>query len=112
MASRRRPWNGGDAPFSARRCSVRHPCAASLGDACDFARTDPGDRHMMHVMASIVVRPEHASAARALLADLAAQSRHEPGCVAYELFQRADQPHVFRTVEQWLGAADIDAHMK
>ena len=67
---------------------------------------------MMHVMASIVVRPEHASAARTLLADLAAQSRHEPGCVAYELFQRADQPHVFRTVEQWLGAADIDAHMK
>jgi quinol monooxygenase YgiN len=67
---------------------------------------------MLHVMASIVVRPEHASAARALLADLAAKSRREPGCVAYELFQRADQPHVFRTVEQWLAAADVDAHMK
>ena len=67
---------------------------------------------MMHVMASIVVRPEHAVAARALLADLAAKSRREPGCVAYELFQRADQPHVVPIVEQWLGAADVDAHMK
>jgi quinol monooxygenase YgiN len=67
---------------------------------------------MVHVMASIVVRPEHAAAAQALLADLAGKSRREPGCVAYELFQCADQPHVFRTVEQWRGAADVDAHMK
>lgn len=67
---------------------------------------------MVHVMASIVVRPEQAAAARTLLADLARASRREPGCLAYELFQRADQPHVFRTVEQWQGAADVDAHMK
>ena len=67
---------------------------------------------MVHVMASIVVRPEHAGAARALLADLAGKSRREPGCIAYELYQRPDQPHVFRTVEQWQAAADVDAHMK
>ncbi len=67
---------------------------------------------MVHVMASIVVRSEHAAAARALLAELAGKSRREPGCVAYELFQRADQPHVFRTVEQWQRAADVDAHRK
>ena len=67
---------------------------------------------MVHVMASIVVQPEQAQAARTLLAGLAAESRREPGCLSYELFQRPDLPHVFRTVEQWQAAADIDAHMR
>jgi quinol monooxygenase YgiN len=66
---------------------------------------------MVHVMASIVVRPEQAEAARALLAELAAASRREPGCVSYELFQRPDLPHVFRTIEEWRTAADTAAHM-
>ena len=67
---------------------------------------------MVHVMASIVVQPDQAKAARALLATLAAESRREPGCLSYELFQRPDLPHVFRTVEQWQAADDIDAHMR
>jgi quinol monooxygenase YgiN len=67
---------------------------------------------MVHVMASIVVQPEQAQAARTLLAGLAAESRREPGCLSYELFQRPDLPHVFRTVEQWQAVSDIDAHMR
>jgi quinol monooxygenase YgiN len=67
---------------------------------------------MVHAMASIIVRPEHASAAGALLVELAAASRAEAGCIGYELFQRPDASHVFQTVEQWRGQADIDAHMK
>lgn len=67
---------------------------------------------MIHVMASIVVRPEHAAAAKALLVELAASSRSEAGCVGYELFQRPDAPHVFQTVEQWRAQGDVDAHMK
>jgi quinol monooxygenase YgiN len=67
---------------------------------------------MVHVMASIVVQPEQAKAARALLAGLSAESRREPGCLAYELFQRPDLPHMFRTVEQWQAVADRDAGMR
>ncbi|MEP6738901.1 MAG: putative quinol monooxygenase [Caldimonas sp.] len=67
---------------------------------------------MVHVMASIVVKPEHAAAAKALLITLAGKSRHEAGCISYEVFQRADAAHVFQTVEEWQGQADVDAHMK
>ena len=66
---------------------------------------------MVHVMASIVVQPEQAKAARTLLAGLAAESRREPGCLSYELFQRPDLPHMFRTVEQWQAVGDVDAHI-
>jgi quinol monooxygenase YgiN len=67
---------------------------------------------MVHVMASVVVKPEHADAAKALLVELAGKSRAEAGCVEYELYQRPDRPHVFRTVEVWHTPQDVDAHMK
>jgi quinol monooxygenase YgiN len=67
---------------------------------------------MIHVMASIVVKPEHAAAAKGLLVELAATSRGEAGCLGYELFQRPDAPNVFQTVEQWQSQADVDGHMK
>ncbi len=67
---------------------------------------------MIHVMASIVVQPAHADAAKAILVELARATRNEPGCLSYELFQRPDQRHVFQTVEGWREPADADAHMK
>jgi quinol monooxygenase YgiN len=67
---------------------------------------------MIHVMASIIVKPEHAAAASILLVELAAASRGEAGCLSYELYQRPDAPHVFQTVEQWRTQADVDGHMK
>ena len=67
---------------------------------------------MIHVLASIVVKPEHAAQAAALLVELAGKSRAEAGCVRYELFQRPDAPHVFQTVEEWRAQADVDSHMK
>ncbi|MEO7114908.1 MAG: putative quinol monooxygenase [Caldimonas sp.] len=67
---------------------------------------------MVHVMASIEVKPEHAAAVRDQLVELAGKTRAEAGCVSYELYQRADKPHVFRTVEAWHTQADVDAHMK
>lgn len=66
---------------------------------------------MIHVMARINVTPESADAAKAILATLVAASRKEAGCLAYELFQRPDAPHVFQTVEQWTDQAAVDAHM-
>jgi quinol monooxygenase YgiN len=67
---------------------------------------------MVHVLASIVVKPEHAAPAAALLLELAGKSRAEAGCVRYEVFQRADAVHEFRTVEEWRSQADVDGHMK
>ncbi|MGJ7497099.1 putative quinol monooxygenase [Variovorax sp. RT4R15] len=66
---------------------------------------------MHNVLARITVKPEAAGVARDLLIDLAAKSRLESGCVAYALYQQADAPHVFQTVEQWTEKADADAHM-
>ena len=67
--------------------------------------------HMTHVMATIVVKPKHADAAKALLIELAAASRKEAGCLSYELFQQVDAPYAFQTVEQWPAQADADANM-
>jgi quinol monooxygenase YgiN len=67
---------------------------------------------MIHVMARITVKPESAAAASEILATLVAATRKEAGCIAYSLFQRADAPHVFQTVEQWRDQASVDAHMQ
>lgn len=66
---------------------------------------------MIHVLARITVKPESAAAAREILLTLVSETRKEPGCRAYELFQRADAPHEFQTVEQWDDQASVDAHM-
>ena len=66
---------------------------------------------MIHVMARITVKPEFAAQARDILGTLVLATRQEGGCLAYELFQRPDAPHVFQTVEQWTDSAAADAHM-
>ena len=67
---------------------------------------------MIYVMARINVTPESAVAAKTILTTLVAASLEEAGCLAYELFQRPDAPHLFQTVEQWTDQAAVDAHMK
>lgn len=66
----------------------------------------------VHVLARITFKPDSASAGRDILARLAAETRREPGCLAYEVFQQAGSPHIFQTVEEWRDAAAVDAHMK
>ena len=66
---------------------------------------------MHHVLARLVCKPEAVEPFAALLTDLVAKSKQEPGCVSYALYQRQDAPHVFQTVEAWKSAADADAHM-
>ncbi len=66
---------------------------------------------MHHILARITVKPEFADAARDILVKLAAESRKESGCEAYALYQQAEAPHVFQTVERWKAKADVDAHM-
>lgn len=66
---------------------------------------------MVHVIARIVARPDAAEALQRVLTDLVEPSRREPGCLGYALYQRADAPHEFQTVERWASQADADAHM-
>ena len=66
---------------------------------------------MIHILARITVKPESAGAARDVLTTLVDASRMEPGCIDYQLLQRADAPHVFQTVELWADQASIDTHM-
>ena len=65
---------------------------------------------MYHMLARMTVKPEAANKAREIFTALVAQSVHDEGCVAYSLYQQADAPHVFQTVEQWRDQAASDAH--
>ncbi len=66
----------------------------------------------MHVLARITFKPEAADRGLAILARLVTHTRREAGCVSYALYEQAEQPHVFQTVEEWRDAAAADAHMK
>ncbi|MEJ8845946.1 putative quinol monooxygenase [Variovorax rhizosphaerae] len=66
---------------------------------------------MHHILARITFKPEAASQGLAIMTELAARSREEKDCVSYVLFQQADAPHVFQTVEEWSDKAAADAHM-
>ena len=66
---------------------------------------------MHYVLARITVKTEAAEAASKILAELAAQSLKEAGCVQYEVYYQERAPHVFQTVEHWRDKADADVHM-
>jgi quinol monooxygenase YgiN len=66
---------------------------------------------MVYVMARIVARPDAVDALKQVLIALVEPSRREPGCISYALYERADAPNEFQTVEQWARQADADAHM-
>jgi quinol monooxygenase YgiN len=66
---------------------------------------------MHHVLARITFKPEAAAEGKDLLLNLMSKSRAEAGCVSYDVYQQAEAPHIFQTVEQWKEKADADAHM-
>ncbi len=65
----------------------------------------------LRVIATIPIDPERAAEAAPALAKLAEASRGDTGCLAYEIYESAAAPGVFVTVEEWVGQADLDAHM-
>lgn len=66
----------------------------------------------IRVVATLPVQPDHADAARAALADLAAASlANDEGCLQYDAFESATAPGTFITIEAWESQAAIDAHM-
>ncbi|WKN48612.1 putative quinol monooxygenase [Nocardioides sp. Arc9.136] len=66
----------------------------------------------IRVVATLPVQPDHADAARAALATLAAASlADDEGCLQYDAFESATAPGTFVTIEAWESQAAIDAHM-
>ena len=65
----------------------------------------------LHVVATIPAAPEAVDAIRGALRELAAATRAEEGCLAYDLFESGGAPGTFVTVERWVDAAALDAHL-
>jgi quinol monooxygenase YgiN len=65
---------------------------------------------MLHVIAHIRAKREHAGAVRAVLTGFVAPTRGEAGCVVYDLFQNLGDPTHFTFVEEWADEGALDAH--
>ncbi|MGN6607163.1 MAG: putative quinol monooxygenase [Jatrophihabitans sp.] len=63
------------------------------------------------VVAVITAKPGTETVLRDALVALAAASRDEEGCLAYEVLQSTTDATVFVTVEDWRDQADLQAHM-
>ena len=66
---------------------------------------------MVHAFATLIARPDTVDATREALASLVEPSQAEDGCEHYELFQSADDPARFQTVERWAGPEAVQAHL-
>ncbi|MEJ7833783.1 MAG: putative quinol monooxygenase [Nocardioides sp.] len=69
----------------------------------------PGDA--LRVVATVPINPDHAAEAGTALAALAAASREEQGCYAYDVFESAATPGTFVTIEAWRSEEDLNTHM-
>jgi len=65
----------------------------------------------IRVVATIPARADAADQVRAALQDLAAVTRTEEGCVAYELFESGAAPGTFVIIETWRAQDDLEAHL-
>lgn len=65
----------------------------------------------LRVVATIPLDPARAAEAAPALAELAASSRGDAGCLGYEVYESTTAPGTFVTIEEWATQADLDAHM-
>ncbi|MDO9455189.1 putative quinol monooxygenase [Nocardioides sp.] len=65
----------------------------------------------LNVVATIPIDPARADEAGPALAELAASSRSDAGCLRYDVFASTSVPGTFVTVEEWEAQSDLDAHM-
>ncbi|WP_341926022.1 putative quinol monooxygenase [Nocardioides psychrotolerans] len=65
----------------------------------------------LRVVATIPIKPEGVAAAGPALAELAAASQAEEGCLGYEVFASTSVAGTFVTIESWRSADDMTAHM-
>ena len=65
----------------------------------------------VHVVAELVAHTGKEAAMRALLQPFAMQSRSEPGCLHYDLYEVEGEPGRFLTFEIWADKKAIEVHM-
>jgi quinol monooxygenase YgiN len=63
------------------------------------------------VILHLTARPDTAEKVKAVLLEVAKQSRSEKGCISYQVLQDAADPTSFTTLEEWASEAAIDQHM-
>jgi len=66
---------------------------------------------VVRVIATIRSLPGKEVEVAAMMAALAAASRQEAGCVAYEVLQQIASPVEFVTIEQWASEEAMTAHL-
>ena len=65
----------------------------------------------LHIIATLVAKPDQADRLRQMLTEGAAQFRQEDGCISYDVQEDMNQPGRFKTYERWRDRAAADAHM-
>jgi quinol monooxygenase YgiN len=66
---------------------------------------------MLYLNVSLTVKkPEDVDKIRGLLAEAAALSRHEPGCLRFEVYQSQNDSAKFLLCERWESKEALDRH--
>lgn len=99
-------------PCVPSHCHFALTCGPDHADLV-WGAPDPRGTTMteLHVVATIPAKPGSEETVRALLTTLAAATREEEGCLAYDLFESGAAPGTFVTLERWRAQADLDAHL-
>lgn len=66
----------------------------------------------VRVVARLLARPDTVPQLRDVLTALLEPTRHEAGCLRYELLQNLADPTDFTFVEEWRTQQDVAQHMK
>jgi quinol monooxygenase YgiN len=64
----------------------------------------------LHVVTYVDVYPNFAGEAAALLSQMAAETRKEPGSIRYDVLRDTSRPNHFAIVEVWQTRQAFDAH--
>ena len=64
----------------------------------------------IRVVAQIIAKTGKEDQVKSVLVNLARPTRHECGCLQYELLQNCCNPSEFMLIEEWETQADLDSH--
>jgi quinol monooxygenase YgiN len=59
---------------------------------------------------TLTAKAGNQQALKELLVSMVEPSRHEPGCLTYELYQLEEQPHNFFLIETWRDEISLENH--
>ena len=65
---------------------------------------------MIRIVAKSVVQSFQKEAYLRLAKELIEESRKEPGCISYELYQEIGNANVLTFIEEWENQASVDSH--